>query len=378
MRLMPPFGIPVDFFEMMIKVSEHPRLAEFQNAPITKKLRKPGTMFAATDPPGAMVFKLIGQIEAASLCVELVETAHRYDPTIDEFRDLLLEMHTLPAAAADALPALEKAILIDPQSFADPAEALLRWALIQFQVCRIELVRPQAITPIGTGLLVASDLVLTNYHVIEDALKRQNDESPELIRVAFDRTRNSDGNENLDGPDYGLLHPQTEQEWLAAWSPPDAGDGKDDPIGKPLRSGRLDYALLRVVGQPADQPLVGPAAQGTPKTRGYFDLSAVGAHPFQAGEPLIILQHPQSDPAARPSYAPLVYDIGSVAGANAARLTYSTSTLAGSSGSPCLDRQFRPVAIHHAHIKTKPLNEGIPLQAIVEDLRSKDIPGIVL
>lgn len=49
-------------------------------------------------------------------------------------------------------------------------------------------------------------------------------------------------------------------------------------------------------------------------------------------------------------------------------VTYNTSTMGGSSGSPCFDRQLRLSALHHSAKFDAPANEGTPTTAIIADL----------
>jgi hypothetical protein len=85
-----------------------------------------------------------------------------------------------------------------------------------------------------------------------------------------------------------------------------------------------------------------------------------------AHDALFIVQHPKGDPLQ------LALDTDAVIGmnANSTRVQYGTNTLPGSSGSPCFDRDWNLVALHHsgdpdfdpAH--KAEYNEGIPFSAI--------------
>jgi len=61
------------------------------------------------------------------------------------------------------------------------------------------------------------------------------------------------------------------------------------------------------------------------------------------------------------------------------RVTYTTNTEGGSSGSPCFSQQLVPVALHHAGDPAYPhvgrVNEGIPLSTIRKLLRTKGLEG---
>ena len=123
--------------------------------------------------------------------------------------------------------ALEKAILIKPEEFINPSEWFERLAPIEFRVCRIEAHGQ----PLGTGFLVGPDLVLTNYHVVREVHLREEDLSPDMVIAAFDRKLRPNGMENLSGPEFKLLNPAVDEDWLLAYSPPSEEDGLANPIG---------------------------------------------------------------------------------------------------------------------------------------------------
>ena len=369
------YVVPIQFLQMIMELSAHPKLAKYPKAPITRRLRQPANMFSANDDPPTMVFKLINQIEAASLCLELVEVARQWYPFSGELNNLYLELKPVAVASESIRSPLEKTILIKPADFANPSEAFMRQALIEYRVCRIDMeLSDGRLQPLGTGFLVGPDLVLTNYHVVKKGHLDKVEPTPGSIVVGFDRRLNDNDEVDIDlsNPGYRLNNPTIEEDWLVASSPMDIQDGQAYPVDKPERLNSLDYALLRLDDSPAEEPTINRGqGVGSPTVRGYFDLSSARADELKDGEVLIIFQHPQSREEENPFYAPLVYDMGSVAGSNRSRLTYSTSTMKGSSGSPCFDREYRLAALHHSLIFTEALNEGIPIQAIVNDLRPK-------
>ena len=79
----------------------------------------------------------------------------------------------------------------------------------------------------------------------------------------------------------------------------------------------------------------------------------------------------------------LAFDTEGVLGVNAnrTRVTYTTNTLGGSSGSPCFNQHLELIALHHAgDPKYAPMyfpkfNEGIPISAIRERLRARGLDG---
>src|SRR5207248_327893 len=113
----------------------------------------------------------------------------------------------------------------------------------------------------GTGFLIGSNLVITNYHVVQSVIKE-----PTALSVLFDFKRAADGKTVQDGVRYKLA---AGAQWLAASSP----------------VGGLDYAVLPTAGKPASESVA--SQPGAPK-RGFLTPQA---YQFTKGEPLFIIQH---------------------------------------------------------------------------------------
>jgi hypothetical protein len=69
---------------------------------------------------------------------------------------------------------------------------------------------------------------------------------------------------------------------------------------------------------------------------------------------------------------------------NATRIRHRTNTLPGSSGSPCFDQDWTPVALHrgrdpnfHTVAPTPPYNVAVPLGAILAELRRHGLEHFV-
>ncbi len=93
----------------------------------------------------------------------------------------------------------------------------------------------------------------------------------------------------------------------------------------------LDYALLRLDGRAGEQPIVGSTDDEHAARRGWLSLSAAGSQELEKGAPLLIFQHPDG--------MFLRLDIRSVDTVSSTRVTYTTNTMPGSSGSPGFDRE---------------------------------------
>jgi V8-like Glu-specific endopeptidase len=231
---------------------------------------------------------------------------------------------------------------------------------IESRVCRIEF--PDK-TAQGTGFLVAPDLVLTNYHVVEAVINSQG-VSPQAIKVRFDYKVKADGISLNPGKAYGLA-----QEWLADSSPYSARDLEVSPASDP-GDDELDYALLRIDGRPGDDPVGGDTQDPQPVPRGWISPLRT-AYDFTKQRAIYIVQHPDGKPMQ------VAVDSDSVVGVNAAknRVHYTTTTDFGSSGSPCFSADWEWVALHHAGDpkyakfgQTPEYNEGIPVSAIIRRL----------
>ena len=142
----------------------------------------------------------------------------------------------------------------------------------------------------------------------------------------------------------------------------------------------LDYALIRLEQSPGSQPISAGDPRGKDTLRGWIELPAAPPS-YAPRSPLFIVQHP----AGRPLQ--LALDTEGVLGlnGNGTRLTYTTNTEPGSSGSPCFDQDWNLIALHHSgepqrfpwllfHPK---FNEGIPLPAIQDDLKRQGYSSLL-
>lgn len=216
-------------------------------------------------------------------------------------------------------------------------------------VGRIELPSGRAL---GTGFLVGPDLIMTNFHVFKtkDVLERA------VIR--FDYQVNADGVVTQGRvfnfiPDFYISSPDTE----------------------------LDFALVRVKGEPLAERKMGPDDEGLD----YLELLRRGRHRgyllvspamIVEQERVNIVQHPNGNPQKVVLTQNYV-----LSNMSADRVHYLADTMPGSSGSPVLNNHWEVIALHHsggAHPPQKAsadlqkllrgqykFNEGIPMRAIL-------------
>jgi len=256
---------------------------------------------------------------------------------------------------------------------ANPISDILIWRRrlgeIEGRVCRIEL---PAGTARGTGFLVGPDVVMTNYHVIEKLQKGEIRSSELALR--FDYKVLSDGITVSSGKTYRLA-----DDWLIDSSPYSPMDQEVAPNSDPALD-ELDYALLRVDGKPAADPVGGDTDDPKPVARQWIPVPAMMPYDFNTNKALFIVQHPDGKPMQ------VAFDTEALISlnGNGTRVRYSTTTEPGSSGSPCFNADWEWVALHHSgdpryyRLRTPAeFNEGIPLSAIIKQLHSRGLANVL-
>lgn len=223
-------------------------------------------------------------------------------------------------AQAPALPVLEK-IVNGAGRFSNVGEWMRRLTLAVGRVCRVELPRGAAR---GTGFLLAPQLVLTNYHVVQEVLEGQRAFGDLVVRFGY---------QSADQP--GTVHRLAAAPLLSS---PDT---------------ELDFALLQLEDAPA--VVLPPGVQWQPPQTA-----------LEQGQTLFILQHPDGRPLEVAAGHLEELDL------RERRVRYRVDTQPGSSGSPCFDDRWDLVALHHAAHGSTDTNQGIPVTAILErpDMRA--------
>ena len=272
-------------------------------------------------------------------------------------------------------PELER-VIRDTNSFLDIAAWRERLGEIEARVCRIE-VSTNAGMGYGTGFLVGDDLVLTNYHVVDAVIAGEQDRYTASGRRArltdvvlrFDYKQTPGGIAAGTEARLAAIVDYSEYSPIDLESPPKSGDPD---------AAHLDYALLRlepgVGGKGLGARPIGANAEREAPPRGAIPMPSAD-WPFQAGTPLFIVQHPDGEPLK------LAFDTAGVlrVNGNGTRVTYTTNTLGGSSGSPCFNQHLELIALHHAgDPKYAPMyfpayNEGIPIAAVRQRLTARGL-----
>lgn len=259
--------------------------------------------------------------------------------------DVRQEFHRTPILEKlDGLPQDIEELLAG--SSAEERDAwVAAWVRAASRVCRITFG-----DVVATGFLIGPDLVLTNYHNVE--ILKGDRALARFVRLTFDYHEDSP-----EIPQPGVSYSLAD-DWLIDWSPPSLADAQPDPKTSQATSRELDYAIVRLNGAPAADIVGG-------RERGVIELPSE-PYPFGQSEPLVIVQHTVEEPLR------MTLDAYGILGVNecATRVTYRTNTRDGASGSPCFNRHWRLVALHHGGSPggRQPYNEGVPIHTIRKHL----------
>lgn len=295
-------------------------------------------------PLREVVIALIDWAEAQGKLERLLAGARIENSGNPELKAFTLETSLTSDEAPQAQ--LEALVVQDPNfqnvGFQDVNSWRGRMALAERCVCRVET---SAGRGIGSGFLVAPDVILTNLHVIDELQKVWAAPGEAAVRFDYMATVGGAAPDASTGSTVAF-----HANWEIATSP----------------IKELDYALVRLNGRPGEEVL------GDGRKRGCLSLQSRPAGWLKANgrlpetqDPLIILQHPNADP--------LKVAVGVVTDANNLfrRLAYNTNTAPGSSGSPCFTVGWELVALHHQGQSQG--NHGVMIGPIAEDLRAKGL-----
>ena len=228
---------------------------------------------------------------------------------------------------------------IQLQSFFQPQPnwydvGFLKQAIEQTKsVCRIEI-PTQGIK--ATGVLIANQLVLSNYHVF-DPDRTGNIQTNALNAVLSFGRFSSEGEGETEGKSFQL--------------------DPVNPIKESSPTSKLDYVLLKVENRIIQ-------AQDIKSAKWRNDSSLTPKMGIN------ILQHPEGDSMKLSISTDGITAIDSENG----KVQYINQTAEGSSGSPCFDDYWNLIALHHAE-RTKyagsiKRREGILFSSIYSEIKS--------
>ncbi|MCY1059688.1 trypsin-like peptidase domain-containing protein [Nannocystis sp. SCPEA4] len=308
-------------------------------------------------PVEYLFYSVVEQAERFGATSELLLAAAKERGSRPELLSLVIELCERQPGRLASVQAYGRSLeeVVHPfAGFLDPSELATKLVCHERHVCAVEVGEKA-----GTGLLVASDLVLTNYHVVADLIAGAI--GADDVACLFDYRMGLDGavkppvRVRLD-PDWSIPHRSHETKELPAAT-------------------ELDYALLRLEQKIGD---LRPTGEGEPRC--WFDLSRPPPEPVRE-RLAFVLQHPRKEMwrPGEPRQQPLRVGLGLPGfdgyNGNGTRLRYRVNTLPGSSGSAVFDERLRLVALHSS--RGQPVgtsdgrvvnNQGIPLKAILADL----------
>ncbi len=244
-----------------------------------------------------------------------------------------------------------EAFVGDNRTFVDVAVWRTQLSKLEWRMCRVDVNEVGA----GTGFLIGPDVVLTNHHVVRQAIARKI--QPKQLSCLFD-FKVAENKVLSTGVRFKL---GDGDNWNIGFSPHSAHDLEHDPKSGEPSMNELDFALLRLA-EPAGELPAGGFANG--EARGWVGLSDETLD-FSTIHNVAILQHPRREPL---KLATGTNETITLNGAGN-RIRYAVPTQPGSSGSPVFDSDWDIVALHHSGDPdtVKPeYNEGIPMSVIAQ------------
>ncbi|MEO0969613.1 MAG: effector-associated domain EAD1-containing protein [Cyanobacteria bacterium J06639_18] len=339
------------------------RLAELVKFQFGKNLNA----IAMGDDLDAIAYRLIQTAEAQGWTDELITGARAANPGNPSLFVVAQEVNltiSLPSKLSK-VGGLER-IVRKTNSFLDVNKWREKLGTIEAQVCRIEITKKNNFpSSFGTGFLIAPNVVITNYHVIEPVISGK--ATPSNVILRFDYKRLPEGKVVNPGTEYRLIEDEDEDEnyWLIDRSP--YTDNDLPTIDE------LDYALLRVGDADGKPPGEQPVANNLPNApkRGWISLPEDPNYEFVPNTPILIVQHPDAQPLKLAFDTDAIIDINQ----NGTTIKYKTNTEGGSSGSPCFDINWNLVALHHSGDPSynPSYNAGSPFSAICRRLEQQGL-----
>lgn len=313
-----------------------------------------------------VLFRVVTSFEQSEETTELVRAATRSNPknaTLFAFAQRIgVAPVTLVGAGGDLKPTTDQTALQrevrKTNSLLDIVQWRQRLLEVEQQVCRVEINTPLGAS-YGTGFLVGPDAVMTNYHVMKRVI-----DNPDLapnVRFRFDYKLMEDGDTINSGSVYRLA---SNNDWLIHHSEYSSLDEVADTGGATPELTQLDYALVRLNGKPGNLPVGTNAQPGAPPRKWITVSNKV--YDFEPDTALYIVQHPQAEPLKMSLDTEAIIEVN----ANRTRVRYRTNTEKGSSGSPCFNKDWDLVALHHSgdpnfeKLHQPEYNQGIPIDTI--------------
>jgi V8-like Glu-specific endopeptidase len=322
--------------------------------------------------------------EVGDFARELVERLHgkgRLEDFLAVLRsesrtgDLIVGLnHILSGCPLASLKALQENVQAREDPFFSNDFVETHYPRVQRTVCAIGLGH-DVNRLMGTGFLIGSDLVLTNFHVLS-AFLTVDPATEEVgakagcneIYCFFDYLSGPCPRVPPDAarPHASVMVTAAKNDWLVR------ARRKLDNEGVPPYANvqkKYDYAVIRL------ERAIGnvPSKRSGGALRGWLSLNS-GVNFLQGiGSRLVVLQHPTG--------AGQLWDVGvfDEIDSTGTRIWYSVNTDRGASGSPAVDKNGRLFALHNASVRDKAgkflkLNQGVRIDHILNDL---SLPPVV-
>jgi hypothetical protein len=242
-------------------------------------------------------------------------------------------------------------------------------------VCAIALGDPRN-DIVGSGFLIAPDLVMTNFHVIDEFLDVDREPITQKpgtrVFCIFDYLVPPAPKLPLDDPKKSpCAVVESAENWLEWARPKLPGDGTSDAPADVAN--RYDYAVIRLARRVGRMP----SRRSSASMRGWLTLrDSIEVHPDEKEEKrIIVFQHPQK--------LPQKFDIGTYRGLDPSltRVRYAVSTAHGSSGGAAVDTAGMLFALHNSEVRdgadaAAKVNQGIRIDHIARDLAAS-VPALI-
>jgi hypothetical protein len=248
---------------------------------------------------------------------------------------------------------------------------------VRHRVCAIWTKAPNARSGVfsGTGFLIAPDLVMTAHHVIKSMLEqvpdpnnpnetKDREREGAVVKCIFDYWMNIYPDEVDTQQPSGITVVEAAPQWLVWYSRRHPQDGVSHTFPYPPDiSKRLDCAVIRLAKSVGAEAF----ATGGGRMRGWIKLPNTGCAVVR-NDPIAILQHPGGGPQGM--------DKGTFSDNDGSqtRIWYTTEAAAGSSGSPCFDKEADIIGFHNAgrpigyQGPTKDCNQGVRMDQVIAAL----------
>lgn len=264
-----------------------------------------------------------------------------------------------------------QALINEHEPFLSSADMIDLLPKVARRICAVALGTPYNKIR-GSGFLIAPDIVITNYHVVEEFIDEttgefKQKEPGDEIFFFFDYLRAPTPKVPPGTGLHGTVCVTAAKEWLVLARKWLLDDGTQQ-CPKEIKNNELDYALIKLA-----RPMGSLSAQTGGLVRGWLPL-----------EDFIDLENPQKRilVVQHPEALPQLFDIGDYAGMDPTetRVRYSVSTAHGSSGGAAIGTDGRLFALHNAEVKcqndiaplgAKRVNQGVRIDLIAKDIGTK-------